>query len=124
MPRLWDTSPPPEKKKKEKKVMARKKKLPVVRKVKLETFIKRLGDQIFTVDFTKQNGDERTMNCRRKVRSKTKQVKAGVVKKRRASYGVHTPSILIYDMQKQAYRNINLETVTSIRAAGKTFRVV
>jgi len=103
--------------------MPRKKKLPVVRRVKLETFIRRLGDQIFTVDFTKQNGDERTMNCRRKVRSKIIKAQKGQPKKRLTPNGVHTPSIKIYDMQKQAYRQINLETVTSIRAAGKTFKV-
>ena len=36
--------------------MARKKKLPVVRKVKLQSFIYYLGDQIFSVNFTKRNG--------------------------------------------------------------------
>ena len=120
MPRLWDTSPPP-KEKKEKKQMQRKKKLPVVKKVKLATFIQRLNDQIFTVDFTKQNGEKRTMNARRNVRSKVSP--KCVNKIRRAPVGVHSPAILVYDMQKQKYRHINLETVTSIRAAGKTFRV-
>ena len=104
--------------------MPRKKKLPVVRKVKLETFIRRLGDQIFTVDFTKQNGEERTMNARRRVKSKIKAIKAKTTKKPRARIGVHTPSILVFDMQKRQYRHINLETVTSIRAAGQTFKVV
>jgi len=101
-------------------LVSRKKKLPVVRRVKLETFIRRLGDQIFTVDFTKQNGEARTMNCRRKVRS---HVKVGP-KKYRKPIGVHTPSILVFDMQKQEYRHLNLETATSIRAAGQTFKVV
>lgn len=100
--------------------MARKKKLPVVRKVKLQSFIYYLGDQIFSVDFTKRNGDKRTMNCRRKVKPASAKV-AG--RKRLAPNGVHTPSIKVYDMQKRAYRQINLETVTSIRAAGKTFEV-
>ena len=101
--------------------MPRKPKLPVVKKVKLETFIRRLDDQIFTVDFTKQNGDKRTMNARRKVRSK---VKANCINRiKRKPVGVHSSAILVYDMQKRKYRHINLETVTSIRAAGKTFRV-
>ena len=101
--------------------MPRKKKLPVVRRVKLETFIRRLEDQIFTVDFTKQDGKKRTMNCRRKVKPATAKVST---RKRLTPNGVHTPSIKVYDMQKQAYRQINLETVTSIRAAGKTFNVI
>lgn len=101
--------------------MPRKKKLPVVRRVKLETFIRRLDDKIFTVDFTKQNGEKRTMNCRRKVRTK---VSANPSRKRLTPNGVHTPSIKVYDMQKHAYRQINLETVTSIRAVGQTFKVV
>jgi hypothetical protein len=99
--------------------LPRKKKLPVVKRVKLETFIRRLGDQIFTVDFTKQDGTKRTMNARRKVRS---HVKPGP-KKRRAPIGVHTPSILVFDMQKLKYRHLNLETTTSIRAGGKTYKV-
>ena len=102
--------------------MPRKKKLPVVRRVKLETFIRRLEDQIFTVDFTKQDGTKRTMNCRRKV--KPASAISGRPKKKLTPNGVHTPSIKVYDMQKQAYRQINLETVTSIRAAGKKFNVV
>jgi len=103
--------------------MPRKKKLPVVRRVKLETFIRRLDDQIFTVDFTKQNGESRTMNCRRKVKPASAKTKVRV-RKRLTPNGVHTPSIKVYDMQKRAYRQINLETVTAIRAAGKTFKVV
>lgn len=99
--------------------MPRKKKLPVVRRVKLETFIRRLDDQIFTVDFTKANGEKRTMNCRRKVKPTLKVNR----KKKMAPNGVHTPSIKVFDMQKLVYRQINLETVTSIRAAGKTFKV-
>ena len=99
--------------------MPRKKKLPVVKRVKLETFINRLGDKIFTVDFTKQDGTERTMNARRKVRS---HVKIGP-KKYRKPIGVHTPSILVFDMQKRKYRHLNLETATSIRAAGETFKI-
>lgn len=103
--------------------MPRKKKLPVVRRVKLDTFIHRLGDQIFTVDFTKQNGDKRTMNARLKVKSKLVKAKLGQPKKRMTPNGVHTPSIKVFDMQKQAYRQINLETVTGIRANGMTFKV-
>lgn len=104
--------------------MPRKKKLPVVRRVKLETFIRRLGDQIFTVDFTKQDGIARTMNARRKVTGPMKNKIAFLkTKKPRAPIGVHTPSIKVFDMQKLAYRHINLETVTSIRANGMTFKV-
>ena len=101
----------------------RKKKLPVVRRVKLETFIRRLGDQIFTVDFTKQNGEKRTMNARRKVHKKIS-ANPNPNRKRMTPNGVHTPSIKVYDMQKRAYRQINLETVTAIRAAGLKFKVV
>ena len=108
--------------------MPRKKKDPIVRKVKLATFIGRLGDQIFTVDFTKQDGKPRTMNARLKVRTKTTPAvrfnKDGSIRKAPAANGVHTPSIKVYDMQKLAYRQINLETVTGIRANGKTYKVI
>lgn len=99
----------------------RKTVMPVIRRVRLETFIRRLGDQIFTVDFTKQNGEYRTMNCRLKVKPKSPKT---TTRKSPTPNGVHTPSIKVYDMQKQAYRQINLETVTSIRAAGQTFQVI
>lgn len=100
--------------------MPRTKKQPIVRRVKLESFIRYLGDQIFTVDFTKQDGTKRTMNARRKVIAGVKPEP----KKRVAPNGVHTPSIKVFDMQKRAYRQINLETVTGIRAAGKSYKVI
>jgi len=99
------------------KVKSRK--LPIVRRVKLEGFIRRLDGKIFTVEFTKQDKTKRVMNARMSV---TKFIK-DAPKRRVTPNGVHTSSIKVYDMQKAAYRQINLETVTKISAVGKTFKV-
>jgi hypothetical protein len=95
-------------------------KLPIVRRVKLENFIKRLDGKIFTVEFTKQDGTKRVMNARTRV---TQYIKKAP-KRKVTPNGVHTSSIKVYDMQKRAYRQINLETVTKITAVGKTFMVI
>ena len=93
----------------------RKKKLPNIKRVRLEGFIRRLDGKIFTVDFIKKDKTKRTMNARLSVKK--------FVKGTGHANGLHTSCIKVFDMQKHAYRQINLETVTSIKALGKKFKV-
>ena len=93
----------------------RKKKLPVISRVRLEGFIRRLKGKIFTVEFIKKDKTKRVMNARLGVTS--------FVKGTGKPNGLGSSSIKIYDMQKQAYRQINLETVTAIRAEGNSYTV-
>ena len=67
--------------------------------------------RIFTAVFIKKNGEKRTINCRTGVRKFTK---GGV------STSGHIPElVVVFDIQKQQYRNINLESIIEIRFGGK-----
>lgn len=68
--------------------------------------------QIFTVTFTKKDGSERVMNCRRGV---TKHLAGG------ESTIAHCSNLLsVYDMQEADYRCFNMDTTKSVRVGGKT----
>ena len=67
----------------------------------------------FTAVFTKNNGERRTINCRLNV---AKGTKGGV------SSTAHIPTLVtVYDMQKKAHRNINLNTIEEIRFGGQNY---
>lgn len=66
--------------------------------------------KVFTVGFTKQNGEFREMNCR-----------LGVVKHLVGgkSTTAHKKNLVtVFDMQKKAYRNINVDTLKFMRTGG------
>lgn len=71
-----------------------------------------VGSKIFTVEFIKKDGTNRVMNCRLDV---TKHLKGGTMK--------HDPRelnhIVVFDMQKLAYRTINVNTLVKIKFEGK-----
>ena len=72
------------------------------------------GTHIFSVVFTKKDGTKRRMVCRLGV---TKHLKNGV--ERVASTTSHIPKYLtVYDMENHGYRNINVETIESIKMQG------
>jgi len=72
-----------------------------------------IGPRIFTVTFTKKNGDLRKMNCRLGVRSP---LKGGENTTR------YLPQYLtVFDMQKLAYRNVNLDTILDVKCGKKSW---
>ena len=78
-----------------------------------EQFDKIAGDgKIASADFIKKDGSLRKMVFRTKV---TKGVTGEGMKYNPSDYGLRT----VFDMQKRAFRMINLETVISIRAKGE-----
>ena len=78
-----------------------------------EAFDKIAGDgKIASADFIKKDGSLRKMVFRTKV---TKGVTGEGMRYNPSDYGLRT----VYDMQKGAFRHINLETVISIRAKGE-----
>lgn len=91
-------------------------KLSEIKRVRLEAFLRSLKGHIFSVEFTKKDNTKRVMNARLSV---SKSVK-GTGKPN----GFSTPCIKVYDMQKQAYRQINLSTVKKLRANGVEYKVV
>lgn len=69
--------------------------------------------QTFSVSFVKANGEVREMNCRLGV---TKHLRGG------DSTTAHKPNILtVFEMTKQQYRNINTNTLLSLKAGGKMY---
>ena len=79
--------------------------------------IKAQGGKIFTVTFIKKDGSKRVMNCRLHVRKGVKGV--GM------SYDPLERGLLpCFDMQKQAFRMINLKTILSLTFAGTEYIVL
>lgn len=80
------------------------------RKEKLEAIMATKG-RIFTVTFIKANGEVRQLNGRLEVK---KHLRGG------DSTTAHIPNLItVFDMQKKAYRNINLDTLISLRYGHK-----
>ncbi len=73
--------------------------------------------RIFTVVFKKRTtGEIRVMNCRFEVKSA---LKGGTLR-----YVPREKNLMVvYDMQKQAYRSINLEDILELLIDGKQFMV-
>lgn len=69
-----------------------------------------LNGKFFTVEFTKKDGTIRLMNCRTGVK---KHLKPGA-KKINIKPAFYTGVIRVFDLQKKAYRSINIDTVKKI----------
>lgn len=83
-----------------------------INKVQAFDMIKNSNGKIFTVSFFKKNGELRKMNCRLGV---TKHLKGGELK-----YNPLAKSLIpVFDMQKQDYRMISLETLQTLTINGK-----
>ena len=68
-----------------------------------------MGDKIFTVTFVKKDGSIRIMNARRGVKKGGKGV--GM------SYNpTEKDLVVVFDMQKEAFRMVNANTITEIKA--------
>jgi hypothetical protein len=74
-----------------------------------------IGNKIFSVEFVKKDGTLREMVCRFGV---TKHLKGGEMN--------HDPQelghLIVFDMQKEAYRTINFNTIQCIKFEGKQYR--
>ena len=66
---------------------------------------------IFSVTFIKKDGSERKMVCR-------KGVKKGVTGKGLSYDPDSRNNVIVYDMQKKAFRTINLDTIIDVNANG------
>lgn len=83
-------------------------------KMEVEEVKKLVGNKIFTAIFTKKDGSVRKMNCRLQVK---KHLKGGTKKYDAASLNYLT----VYDLQKKAYRTINVNTLKQLKFQGQTF---
>lgn len=82
--------------------------------MEVEEVKKLVGNKIFTAIFTKKDGSVRKMNCRLQVK---KHLKGGTKKYDAASLNYLT----VYDLQKKAYRTINVNTLKQLKFQGQTF---
>lgn len=85
-------------------------------KLSIDEFVKRTSNgHIFTTEFVKRTtGELRVMNCRRGVSKGVKGV--GM------SYDPAAKALLtVFDMQKGAFRMINLEDLRALRLDGKKY---
>jgi hypothetical protein len=69
------------------------------------------GGKIFGAKFTKKNGDERTMQCRRGV---SKHVKGEGLKYKPEDYNL----INVFDMANDGHRMINIDTLNELTIGG------
>lgn len=72
--------------------------------------------KIFTTTFVKKNGEVRKMNCRRGVQKY-------VTGKGMAYNPAEHDLFVVFDMQKDQHRMINLKTMLAIKINGQEFQV-
>jgi hypothetical protein len=75
---------------------------------------KTIGNKIFSVEFVKKDGSVREMVCRFGV---TKHLKGGELNHNPAELG----HLIVFDMQKEAYRTINVNTLKRIKFEGQEY---
>lgn len=76
-------------------------------------------NSIFSVTFIKANGDVREMNCRLRVKKHWKTPDGSGGKYKPADYDL----LCVFDMQKTAYRTINLKTLQSMVVQGQQYTI-
>lgn len=83
----------------------------------VKEFRKTVGEtQIFSVDFVKKDGSLRKMIARLGVK---KHLHGGTLK-----YNAEEKSLLpVFDMEKQAYRMVNISTIQEIRFNGEKIKL-
>lgn len=83
-----------------------------IERSKAAEFIEHLGGTIFTATFRKKDGTMRKMVCRRHVTKGVKGTGTNYAEQ------FDKPYITVYDMQKRDFRNVNLDTLISIKTHG------
>jgi hypothetical protein len=80
----------------------------------IKTIKEEIGGKFFSVSFIKKDGTLREMTCRLGV---TKHLKGGELKHNPSDFG----HLVVFDLQKQAYRTINLNTLKKIKLDKKEY---
>ena len=85
-------------------------------KTRVQEFVENTNNgKIFSATFEKKDGTIRTINCRRAVK---KGVKGVGMSFDPASKGL----MVVYDMQKQSFKMINLNTLIEAKVNGRTIK--
>lgn len=76
-----------------------------------------LGNKIFSAEFIKKNGEKRRIHCRLGVKKYTNG--------KGLSYNQDNYNYLtVYDLQKKAYRTLNVDTLLKVTAKNKNYLVL
>ena len=87
-----------------------------IKRTDVLNLLKENKDQFFAVVFLNKNGELRPMNCRLGVK---KHLKGG-----KLSYNAEARNnLIVFDMQKEGYRTINLDTLITISMKGVEYHV-
>jgi hypothetical protein len=76
-----------------------------------------LGGTIFSAEFIKKNGEVRKIHCRLGVKAYTN---GKGLSYNQANYNYLT----VYDLQKKAYRTLNVDTLLKVNARNKNYLVL
>ena len=91
-----------------------------ISKAQARDIIKGSGGQFISVTFTKKNGEVRDLNGRMGVyKSKHAPLTGQGLAYNPNDYGL----VGIFDVQKKAYRMININTLTCLKIKGKTYQI-
>jgi hypothetical protein len=81
----------------------------------LNEIVELAGNQIFSAVFIKKNGERREMVCRLGVK---KHLKGGEL-----AYDAKARNLLpVFDMQKEDYRMININTLIELKIGGQVYK--
>ena len=81
----------------------------------LNQIVELAGNNIFSAQFVKKNGEVRDMVCRLNVK---KHLKGGELK-----YDAKARNLLpVFDMQKEGYRMINISTLIQLKINGEVYK--
>lgn len=89
----------------------------IIARTKLNDFLNQTKGKIFTATFMKKDGTWRDLNCRKGVHQF---LKGGVNHAIKPSNGL----VVVYDMQKYAYRSLNLDTVVQVKYQKEQYKIV
>ena len=91
-----------------------------ISKEEARELIKGSGGQFVSVEFIKKNGDIRKLNGRMGVHSS----KNAPLKNIGLAYNPNDYGLVsIFDVQKKAYRMINLNTLSKLKMKGETYQI-
>jgi hypothetical protein len=88
----------------------------MIKRTEAKRMIFETKGKIFGVKFTKKNGEERTMQCRRGV---SKGVKGEGLKYNPEKFNL----IPVFDMSNDGFRMINADTISEVKIGGTRYTV-
>lgn len=91
--------------------------LPKIHRVNLEGLLRRQDGKFVGIDFVKVDGTQRALNGRLGVKFN---LQGGV----NSAISNDRPYLTMFDAKAMGYRNVNLATVSRVRAQGQEYQVI